>query len=112
MSIVDLAELRAEMEEERAWREQELRLLKNQVSSLTNEDHRGIARKALVVMLYAHFEGACKALLSIYVNKLNILNLKVNAVDPSLGAASLSDVFKGLRDPTSKCKVFAKQLPD
>ena len=112
MSTLDLAELRAEIEEERAWREQEIRVLRNQVSSLPTEAHRGIARKALLVMLYAHFEGACKALLSIYVNRLNRLNLKVHSVASSLGAASLSRIFRELRDPTSKCKEFARDLPD
>jgi hypothetical protein len=112
MSRVDLAELRAEIEEEREWRERELRLLRNQVSALSNEDVRRIARKALVVMLYAHFEGVCKSIISIYVNKLNLLQLPVRDVAPSLGAASLSDVFQALRDPNRKCKEFSKQLPD
>jgi hypothetical protein len=100
------------VEEERAWREKELRFLRNQVALLSAESDRYIARKALVVMLYAHFEGTCRALLSIYVNKLNLLQLKAHNVAPSLSAASLSDVFRGLRDPNKKCRVFARQLPD
>jgi hypothetical protein len=85
MSSVDLAEFRAEIEAEREWREREMRLLRNQLSLLATEEQRKIARKALVVMLYAHFEGTCKALLSMYVNRLNNLGLRVADVAPALG---------------------------
>lgn len=112
MPAVDLAELRAEMEAEREWREREMRLLRNQVAALPTEDQRRVARKALVVMLYAHFEGLTKALLSMYVNRLNALGLRVSDVAPSLAAATLADVFRALRDANRKCKEFAKALPD
>ncbi|MBI2378958.1 MAG: hypothetical protein HYV07_33495 [Deltaproteobacteria bacterium] len=112
MPSVDLAELRAEMEAEREWREREMRLLRNHVSFLASEDQRKTARKALVVMLYAHFEGICRALLSMYVNRLNSLGLRVADVAPALGAASLADIFQSLRDPNRKCAEFARALPD
>lgn len=112
MSKVNVDELRSEIEEERAWRERELRILRNQLQLLASEDERRIARKALVVMLYAHFEGTFKSILSIYINKLNSLNLTVSRVDCSLGAASLFDVFHALRDPNRKCDEFRKELPD
>jgi hypothetical protein len=112
MPEVDFAELRAEMESEREWRELEMRLFRNQVAALSTEDQRRVARKALVVMLYAHFEGVTKGLLSMYVNRLNALALLVSDVVPSLGAASLSDVFHALRDTNRKCKDFANALPD
>ena len=109
---VDLAELRAEMEIEREWREREMRLLRNQLALLASEDQRMTARKAMVVMLYAHFEGVCKALLSMYVNRLNGLALRVADVAPALGAASLAEVFQALRDPNRKCAEFARALPN
>ncbi|MBK8217876.1 MAG: hypothetical protein IPK71_29460 [Myxococcales bacterium] len=112
MSELDLAEFRAEMERERTWRETELRQLRNQVSLLPSEDQRKTARKALVVMLYAHFEGVSKALLSMYVKRINNSGLRVDEVVPPIGAASLAEVFSALRDPNTKCKVFGKQLPD
>ncbi|MBX3214329.1 MAG: hypothetical protein KF850_20005 [Labilithrix sp.] len=112
MPAVDLNSLRAELEAEREWREREMRLFRNQVASLANEDERKIARKMLVVMLYAHFEGVCKTLLSTYVIKLNALGLTVDGVEPAIAAASLYEVFKALRDPNKKCKVFARALPD
>jgi hypothetical protein len=112
MSVVDLAELRAEVETEREWREREMRLFRNQVAALPGEEQRRIARKALVVMLYAHFEGVTKTLLSMYVNRLNAMSLRVSDVTPSIGAAALSDIFRALRDANKKCKEFARSLPD
>lgn len=112
MPEVDLAEFRAEMEAEREWREKEMRQLRNQISALSSEDERKTARKALVVMLYAHFEGVSKALLSMYVNRINNLGLRVDEVVPHIGAASLSDVFTALRDPLKKCAEFARALPN
>lgn len=112
MPDIDLADLRSEMETEREWRENEMRLLRNQIASISSDDARKIARKALVVMLYAHFEGACKALLSMYVNRLNALGLVVDQVQPAIGAASVSDVMFALRDPARKCAEFVRTLPD
>lgn len=112
MPEIDLAEFRAEMEAEREWREREIRQLRNQLSLLASEDQRKTARKALIVMLYAHFEGVCKAVLSMYVNRLNNSGLRVDEVVPHIGAASLAEVFSALRDPNRKCAEFARQLPN
>jgi hypothetical protein len=100
------------MEAEREWRDREMRIFRNQVASLPTEDQRRIARKMLVVMLYAHFEGVCKAILSTYVARLNELGLTVNVVAPALGAASLHEVFLALRDSNKKCPEFKRLLPD
>lgn len=100
------------MEKEREWRETEMRHLRNQLSLLPSEDQRKAARKALVVMLYAHFEGVSKALLSMYVSRINSLGLRVGEVIPHIGAASLAEVFGALRDPNRKCEEFARQLPN
>lgn len=112
MSFIDLADLRAEMEAEREWRDAEMRLLRNQIARIDSEDLQKTARKALVVMLYAHFEGVCKALLSMYVNRLNLLGLRVSDVASPLGAASLVEVFQELRNPNGKCAAFARALPN
>lgn len=112
MSSIDLPDLRAEMETEREWREAEIRFLRNQIARIDSEEFKRTARKALVVMLYAHFEGVCKALLSMYVNRLNSLRLRVSEVTPPIGAASLAKVFQELRNPNQKCAEFARSLPD
>lgn len=112
MPFVDLLSLRAEMEAEREWREAEMRLFRNQVASLENLEQQRVARKALVVMLYAHFEGLTKTLLTMYVNHINTLAMKVSEVSAAFGAAAIEDVFKALRDGTKKCPEFTRQLPD
>ncbi len=100
------------MEAEREWRETEMRQLRNQVALASSAELRKVMRKALVVMLYAHFEGGCKALFSMYVNRLNSLGLRVNEVTPPVGAASLAEIFRALRDPNRKCAEFARALPN
>ena len=100
------------MEAEREWREKEMRQLRNQLSLLSSEGQRKTARKALVVMLYAHFEGVSKALFSMYVNRINKLGLRVAEAVPHIGAATLAEVFNALRDPNKKCAEFAQALPD
>lgn len=112
MPEIDLAALRAEIELEREWRDREMRDLRNRVAAIDDEAERRIARKALVVMLYAHFEGVCKALLTMYASNVNRLGLRVSDVSYSIGAASLSDVFGMLRNPDRKCPEFANLLPD
>ena len=51
-------ELREQMEEELTWRSDELRIYKNALSYINT--NKGIYRKSMVVMLYAHFEGFVK----------------------------------------------------
>jgi len=112
MPPIDLAAVRSEIELEREWREAELRFLKNQIAKIEAEDDRNVARKALVVMLYAHFEGVTKALFSIYVNALNNLGATISQAHSALAASALRDLFKALRNPNSRCRVFARSLPD
>lgn len=112
MPGVDLADLRAQIEAEREWREAELRFLSNRLSYIDDEPDKSVYRKSLVVMLYAHFEGLCKAILLIYVQALNAEHLLVNEAHAAIAAASLSDVFQALRNPNSKCSVFKRELPD
>jgi hypothetical protein len=64
-----------------------------------NEEDRKRLRKALVVMLYAHFEGTCRTILCLYVDFINNQNLKIGVVG-SAAAASLSDFFKALKNLT------------
>ncbi len=112
MPAIALNDIREQIEVEREWREAELRFLRNRLAYIPDEVQKRIYRKSLVVMLYAHFEGVCKAILLIYVDSLNTSGLLVEEANSAIAAASLSDVFKALRDPNSKCKIFKKDLPD
>ncbi len=112
MPAVDLADVRAQIELEREWREAELRFFRNRLAFISGEAKQKVYRKALVVMLYAHFEGLCKAILLTYVESLNASGLLVEEANTALAAASLSDVFQALRDPNAKCRIFKRDLPD
>ncbi len=111
MPSIDLAAVRSEIELEREWREAELRFLKNRIAEIRTTKDQDVARKALVVMLYAHFEGLTKALFTIYINALNGLGIAISSAHSALAAAALADLFKALHNPNSKCKVFARALP-
>jgi hypothetical protein len=112
MPAVDLAGVRAQIEVEREWRESELRFLRNRLAFISDDARRKVYRKSLVVMLYAHFEGLCKAILLTYVESLNASGLLIEEANAAVQAASMSDVFQALRDPNSKCKIFMRVLPD
>lgn len=112
MPPVDLADVRAQIELEREWREAELRFLRNRLAFISDETKRKVYRKSLVVMLYAHFEGLCKAILLTYVESVNASGLLVEEANAAIAAASLGDMFQALRDPTSKCSIFKRDLPD
>lgn len=112
MLEIDLSDIRAQIELEREWREAELRFLRNRLAYISAEPEQMIYRKSLVVMLYAHFEGLCKAILLTYVESLNASGLLVREANAAIAAASLDDVFRALRNPNSKCKAFKRELPD
>ena len=56
---MDVAEVRAELEEELSHRLEEIRFFRNQLSDIDGIDQKERFCKCLVVMLYAHFEGSC-----------------------------------------------------
>lgn len=111
MPLVDLASLREEVEVEREWRESEIRFLRNIASSM-DEAEANRMRRAIVVMLYAHFEGSCKAILSIYAEHLNKVGANVADVVSAIGACSMEEVFSGLRSPYKKSELFRAALPN
>ena len=108
MNIVDI---RAQMEEELTWRQNEIRFLRNQLSYISADQDKRRYRKSLVVMLYAHFEGFCKTVLLIYVDAINHLGIKRNEANPYIKTASLADVFKAYGNLDKKCALFKNALP-
>lgn len=93
---MNLADIRAELEEELRWRSEELRFFKNQLSDLRSDDERSKFRRALVVMLYAHFEGFWKAAFSIYVKSINSEAILCKDAVNHLVAASLYELLSAL----------------
>lgn len=109
---MNLDEILAELELELEWRESELRLLKNRLPDFSKVEEQRRYRKALVVMLYSHFEGFCKVALSIYAKAINEQKFDCGYVNDSIAAAALADVFKALENPNKKCDLFRSTLPD
>ena len=109
---MDAAALRAELEAELAWRLDELRFLRNQLSDVPTEDKKGVYRKALVVMLYSHFEGFCKTAFSVYVHALNHESLSLRDVTGALAACCLARIFGDLRNPARKSDIFRSSAAD
>ncbi|REN01279.1 hypothetical protein DSI35_19995 [Mycobacterium tuberculosis] len=100
-----------EIEQGWACRQDELLALQNLASKMEVGDADQY-RRALVLMLYAHFEGGVKFSLQVYVKYLNELNITVGDASAEIAAASVSDVMHALRDPFRKCKEFSRDLPD
>jgi len=109
---MNLAELRAELEADRAWREEELRTFQNRGSAISDEAELKRYRRALVLLLYAHYEGFCKFAFMLYASAVNRSGISCGEATWAIAAASLSDLFRNLRNPQSKSDLFRRELPD
>ncbi|HEX8321519.1 MAE_28990/MAE_18760 family HEPN-like nuclease [Longimicrobium sp.] len=106
------ADFRAQLEGDLAWRLDELRLLRNQLSNIPVESDRLRYRKAIILVLYSHFEGFCKTAFGTYANAVNEQKIRCEDASPFLVAASLDRVFKALSDPNKKADIFRRAAPD
>lgn len=102
----------AEIEKDFAWRIDELRFFKNRLSSISLPTDQDRFRRALVLLLYAHFEGFCRFAFTLYVNAINRTGINCAQANSAIAAASLSDLFKALRDPQKKIPEFCRILPN
>ena len=109
---MNIIEIRAQFEEELTWRLDEIRFLHNQLSYMRKEEDKMRCRKALVVMLYSHFEGFCKTALSIYATTINQENLTCSHVTDQIIAASLATVFQDFENTDKKSNIFRRDLPE
>jgi len=107
-----IADLRAELEAERTWREDEIRKLQNLGEMVLDDKEKDQYRRALILMLYAHFEGFCKFALALYSSAVTSVQLRCDDADAALVAASLGDVFHDLRNAEKKSDIFRHSLPD
>ncbi len=106
------AELWAEIEADQAWRLDEIRFFQNRLSELDSDDEKSQFRRALILILYAHFEGFFRFALAHYIRAINGLNLICREAQSALAAATMAEVFRDLRNPNSKCEEFRNSLPD
>jgi len=109
---MNLAELRAELEEDRAWREQEIRDFQNRGSGIADEEERKRYRRVLILLLYAHFEGFSKFVFTLYASAVNSTRITCGQANYAIAAASLAEMFSNLRNPEKKSDLFRRELPE
>lgn len=101
-----------EIEEDYAWRSDEIRFFQNQLINISSDAEKDQFRRAIVLILYAHFEGFCKFALTLYVDTVNRQSIKCQEANFSIAAAALADVFSALRNNDKKNDVFRNSLPN
>jgi hypothetical protein len=101
-----------DIENDRALRENEIRLIENITTRTEDETERNMLRRSLILLTYAHLEGSCKFSLSAYAAAINGLALPCREAATALVAATLTRVFAALRDVNSKHPELGRQLPD
>jgi len=98
-------DFRAQLEYEIDWRQKELRIYENQLSNIS-EDDKKIYCKALLVMLYSHFEGFCRMAFLTYLKLINDEKIIRSSAIENITATSLFDVFHDIQHPdkpNNKC---------
>jgi len=109
---MNLSDLAAQLEAELLWRQNEVRFFQNRGATLPNEDEQNQYRRALILVLYAHFEGFCKFGFELYRTTINNERISCSDATPAIAAAGWAQLFRELRDPTKKCTDFKNSLPD
>jgi len=112
MNQNEQADIISQIEEQLTWRLNELRFLKNQLFTIENEDDKNRYRKSLVVMLYAYYEGFCKAAFQIYVKAINSQNILTSDANIFIRTSSMHEVFLAYGDDSKKDEIFRRSLPD
>ncbi|SFA45932.1 hypothetical protein SAMN05192569_101072 [Parageobacillus thermantarcticus] len=116
MREIDLIDIRSQLEEEMTWRSNEIRLLRNQLAYIEDDEDKKRYRKALVVMLYSHYEGFCRTAFLIYVDAINKAKVLRKAANDYIVACSFAEEFQAYEDASRKPeiyrKIFGNKLPD
>lgn len=87
---------RGELEWDLDRRKKEMVVFTNLLNNMPNQD-KEIYCKALLVMLYSHFEGFCRYAFLTYLRFINDEKIKRSSAKESLIASSLMDVFHDLK---------------
>lgn len=109
---MNVADFRSQLEEELDWRTKEILFFQNQCATLEDKGKKEKFRRALILILYSHFEGYCKFGLTLYLSVINKENIDCKDANYAIAAASLSDLFVSLRDGTNKAPEFKNDAPD
>ena len=99
-------ELRESLENELAWRLEEMSFFKNILEDIERKNEKDKYRKSLVLLLYSHLEGFIKFSLLNYAQYLNALQRKRKEFDYTLIATSMDKEFKAYENRNSKSPLF------
>ncbi|MER7919468.1 MULTISPECIES: MAE_28990/MAE_18760 family HEPN-like nuclease [unclassified Streptomyces] len=96
--MMNVSDMRAQLEADILWRLDEIRHLRNLLLQGEEPDKASIySLRAILVMQYAHLEGFTRTALSLYVDAINSQGLPAKSLRPELLAAALSGEFDALR---------------
>jgi RiboL-PSP-HEPN len=96
---MDASDARAEIENDLAWRLDEIRYLRNELIGGGDRNAWPVsAMRAILVMQYAHLEGFARNSFAVYVQAVNSCNLKAHEVHPNIFASALVPEFNALRN--------------
>jgi hypothetical protein len=109
---VNLPTIRAELEDEQTWRQNEMRFLRNQLANISDLSEKMQFRRALVLMLYAHYEGFCKFALLQYLKAINRAAIRCEEATSAIVAGAWSRVFTAMEIGDRKSEIFRGSLPD
>lgn len=89
-------DFRGQLQWDLDWRKKEMAVFTNRLSSMPAED-KEIYCKALLVMLYSHFEGFCRNAFLTYLRLINDEKIKRTFATEYIIASSLIDIFHDLK---------------
>ena len=107
-----IEDFRAQLEQDHTWRQEEILKLQNRAEEISLEGDQDQFRRAIILLLYAHFEGFCKFGFEMYVNAINEEKIYCADAEFSIAAAALSDIFRDLRNPTRWSDFFGRAAVD
>lgn len=95
---MDISDFRSELEEDLAWRVDELRHLRNELlGDIDRDQWPAVAMRSILVMQYAHLEGFAQNCFAMYVSIVNQQRLRAHEVNPHLFASALVNEFETIR---------------
>ncbi|VVB72728.1 Uncharacterised protein [uncultured archaeon] len=102
-------DFRAQLQYDLDWRKRELSLLTNQLGQIPETD-KEIYCKALIIMLYSHFEGFCRVAFLTYLKQINDERMARSQANEYIIASSLLDIFHDIKYPKNVnkncCDIF------
>lgn len=94
---MDVADLRAELELELQWREEELRRLRNSLRPVRGSEWSRSSMRAIILMEYAHIEGFSQFALGMYALAVRRSGKPVRELKSAFLALALQRAFTDLR---------------